>query len=239
MKRTLTVLLLILAVGLAQAQKGEKDNHNNHHRIRTYKDFKLDLGLNNYLIKDKFPDATGEIYTLKPIGSWYVALGRVYRSYLNRNLYMEWGGDVSWYNFKFEEASTILTKFPDRVEFSTESRMDYQSQKSKLAVTYVNASIVPMVKLGKSRKSLRIGAGVYGGYKVDSYTRYVYNFNGQKVKDRIHSSYFIENLRYGFRGRLGYRDFDLFANYDMNTLFTPGKGPELNPVSVGICFLDL
>jgi hypothetical protein len=43
-------------------------------------------------------------------------------------------------------------------------------------------------------------------------------------------------MRYGLRGQIGFNDIDLFVNYDMNDLFTEGKGPQLNAFSFGITF---
>ncbi len=46
--------------------------------------------------------------------------------------------------------------------------------------------------------------------------------------------YYLNNLRYGARLQIGFRGVDLFANYDLNDLFSVKKAPELHAVSFGI-----
>ena len=72
------------------------------------------------------------------------------------------------------------------------------------------------------------------GYRIDSYTKQMYYENGDKMKTHNHDNYYLNNLRYGLRLQLGFRDTDIFFNYDMNELFTDGKGPKLNAFSFGI-----
>lgn len=84
--------------------------------------------------------------------------------------------------------------------------------------------------------SFRIGAGPYLGYRIDSYAKQMYKDGGDKKRDRNHDSYYLENIRYGARLQIGFNDFDLFFNYDMNELFSEGKGPALNAFSFGVTF---
>jgi hypothetical protein len=54
----------------------------------------------------------------------------------------------------------------------------------------------------------------------------------EKIKDK--DSFFLNNFRYGVRLQVGYRSTDLFFNYDLNDLFSTGKGPSLNAFSFGV-----
>ena len=58
----------------------------------------------------------------------------------------------------------------------------------------------------------------------------------KKKTYRNHDNFYLNNIRYGIRARLGFRSFDFFADYDLSELFASGKGPALNPVSFGVIF---
>ncbi len=211
---------------------------------RTHHSFNIDVGMNNYLQNGKFPDGTNQLYTVKPWGSWYVSLNSVLRTQVTGKFFVEWGGGVTWYNFKFSNYKVVMSKDANGVIFSEDSR-DFEYTKSKLTVAYINASIVPVFDFGgSSRKnsffdhnhstSFRIGLGPYVGYRLDSYSKQVHLNGGDKVKTHTHDNFYLNNLRYGLRLQLGLRGTDIFFNYDMNDLFIENKGPKLNAFSFGI-----
>ncbi len=214
---------------------------------RTDNMLSFDLGFNNYLRNGKFPDESNALYAVKPVVSWYVALGLLNRTKVAGPLYLDWGANVSWYNFKFENERTRLTKGPDRVEFS-ESTEVIDPIKSKLVVPYLNVSLVPLFYFGKPSANdwfvfdrdkgagFRVGAGVYAGYRLGSRAKYVYREDGDREREKDRTNFYVNNYRYGVRFQLGYRGVDVFANYDLNELFVQDRGPELNAFSFGIVF---
>lgn len=211
---------------------------------RTHHTFNIDIGMNNYLEDGKFPSGSNQLYAVKPWGSWYVGLNSVLRTHVTGKFFMEWGGGVTWYNFKFSDTRVVMSKDDNGVIFSQDTR-DFEFTKSKLTAAYINASIVPVMDFGESSRrnsffghhhssSFRIGMGPYVGYLLDSYSKQVHMENGDKVKNHTHDNYYLSNLRYGLRLQLGFRGTDLFFNYDMNQLFVENKGPKLNAFSFGI-----
>jgi len=211
---------------------------------RTTHSFNIDFGMNNYLENGKFPDQNNSQYTVRPWGSWNWALNSIQRTPMGGKYFLEWGGGVSWYNFKFQDDRTKVTKGPDGVEFTQDIR-DYDFVKSKLSTAYINISAVPMIDFGggsrKSTifdshhsKSFRFGVGPYAGYRIDGDAKLVYKENGDKRKEKDHDNFYLNNFRYGVRFQFGFRDTDLFFNYDLNSLFIKGKGPELHAFSFGI-----
>ncbi len=239
MKRLFTLFLIsgIILTGF-QATAQDDEDKKRRRSSHTINDFKIDLGMNNYVTDGQFPDQTGELYTIKPFGSWYVALGSINSTKVLGPLWLDWGGDISWYNFKFQDPGVLVLRDPGQISFVQNPDSEVAPEKSKLVVSYINASMVPMFRFGHRKNSFRIGAGVYGGYRLGSYTKVKYNKNNQSFKDKDRGNYFVENLRYGVRFRLGFRDVDLFANYDLNNLFVAGRGPELNAFSVGVSIFD-
>ncbi len=211
----------------------------------------MDFGMNNYLEDGKFPDQNGAPYSVRPWGSWYVALGPSFQTRIAGKFGIEWGANVSWYNFKYQDASQRIMMDENSVFWETS--LDPSPAKSKLTVTYLNASLIPVLDFGYKTRyknnddgrtakyinhnndKFRIGLGGYVGYKVDSYSKFVYKDNG-KQKDHEKKGYYIDNLRYGLRFVMGVENFDFFVNYDLNNLLYVDRGPELNAFSFGISF---
>jgi hypothetical protein len=214
------------------------------HWGKTWQSFNFDLGTNNFLKDGKFPDSENAPYAVRPWGSWYVGLNSIQRTRVGRKFFIEWGAGVSWYNFKFQNSNIILQENDNGVEFIEDTR-DVDFKKSKLSMSFVQASMVPVVDFGgNSRKarmwegygnSFRIGLGPYIGYRIMSHTKVVYN-DGDREKDKNRDNFYLNNVRYGARLQLGYRSTDLFFNYDLNELFTTNKGPKLNAFSFGVIF---
>jgi hypothetical protein len=207
----------------------------------TFHSFNFDVGTNNYLSDGKFPDADGELYSVRPLGSWYVALNSMQKTRINQNSYLDWGVGVSWYNFKFQDNNVLVARGPQEVEFTADDR-DFNFIKSKLTASYVNATIVPMLDFGKGKRwnygrtgTFRMGLGGYVGYRVGSHSKLVYNDSG-KEKEKQNDSFYLNNIRYGARAQVGFRGTDFFFNYDLNDLFAENRGPKLNAFSFGITF---
>lgn len=213
----------------------------------------LDFGMNNYLENGQYPDANNAQYTVRPWGSWYIAIMPTWQTHLGGKLALDYGAGFSWYNFKFQDPRTRLVKGDNGAEFQ-QWDVELQASKSKLTVLHLNAHLVPVLDFGyrKStrtyddgfvqkrtryrRNGFRIGAGVFVGTRIDSYQKLVWRGTGHKSKLRERDNFYLENIRYGGRFLLGYGDVDLFVNYDMSTMFSKNRGPELNALTFGLSF---
>ncbi|MFY0606193.1 MAG: hypothetical protein JXR10_05730 [Cyclobacteriaceae bacterium] len=222
---------------------------------RTKNYFNVDVGLNNWLEGSSFPDENNQPYAVKPWGSWYIGLNSVNKTWLTGPLFVEWSLGVSWYNWKMQDAATLITKGANEIEFNP-APVTHNSTVSRLSVPYVNASIVPMFDFAKGRRrvknlergsvkfrtykkqGLRFGAGPYAGYRIGGQTKYKYREDGNKEKDKNSGNFFLTNLRYGVRAQVGWKGLDLFAMYDLNDVFAPNRGPVgsngLNAITFGI-----
>ena len=219
-KLLLSATLVLGLLGMVNAQdRDENDDGKRKRRYGTYNDFKIDLGINNFLEDGSAPSEGNAIYSVRPWGSWYVALKSVNDTHVSGKLHLLWGGDVSWYNFKFEDESVRLSEGSEAIQF-TASTDDVSFKKSKLTAAYINASMVPMLKFGSrhrydrkwfrwrgddwdfgwnSEEGFRIGAGMYAGYRIASYTKYVTKDGGDKEKDKDRNDFYLNNIRYGIR----------------------------------------
>lgn len=203
------------------------------------KGFHLDLGLNTYGY-NRTRGYNASDYNLRPLASQYVSIGAVASAPLARRekagLHLDVGVDFSWYNLLFEGNNTVVkganaVSFP--VLFSPEGD-EIVLKKSRLAIPYVNLSLMPTLNFRRAFIS-HISAGMYGGYRLGGSTKTKRSDN--RDKERIKGSYFISDWRYGLAAEIGIRHFvDFFFNYDLNALYQDGRGPEVRMMSFGVRF---
>jgi hypothetical protein len=237
-----------ISVKIRENKKTEIDIQKRNLSRRTRHSFNFDLGMNNYLSNGRFPDEDDALYTVRPFGSWYVGLNSIRKTNVTGPLFFEWGLGINWYNFKFQDSRARFLKQDNRVLFF-EDVAAIDPIRSKLTTSYINLTFVPLLDFSYNRnnfrdfsqdnyqsKSFRIGLGGYAGYRVGGKSKYVFTEEGsgskRKIKER--DNFYLSNWRYGLRFQIGYRGLDLYANYDLNELFLPNRGPQLNAFSFGI-----
>ena len=169
---------------------------------------------------------------VKPWGSWYVGLNTTGTWKPSKNFHIKSALGVSWYNFKMEDTDLIAVKSPNGIEWQEFN--EGEGTKSKISASFVNFTLVPSIQTNDG--NLRFGAGAYAGLRIGGRGKFVYDdARGEEVELYEKSNMFIENFRYGLRGEIGIgKEVDLFFNYDLNNLFQPGKGPEMQAMSFGI-----
>lgn len=198
-------------------------------------DYTVSIGLNTMIQQSANPNYPEDNYALRPIGSRYFALSAgamptiIRGKYASLKLY--YGVELAWNNFMFE-GNRIAQKDPAGIAFVDAGR---DLQKSKLTVCTIGIPVVPRLTFYNSdgRKICHIGFGGYVNYRLDSY-RKIKEANGGK--DRQHSDFYLNSVRYGLVAHLGLRSVDFFAKYDLNPLFQTGKGPDVRTLTFGIGF---
>lgn len=174
---------------------------------------------------------------VKPWGSWYVSLHSVGTWKASKNFHLRSTLGVNWYNFKFEDRGTIAVRNPDGLDFVNFEDLPNGPEgvptKSKISASYATLTLVPTFRTNDG--NFRIGAGGYAGFRLGGRGKYVYDdLDGDKQKVFTKSNMYVENFRYGLRGEVGVGDVTFFFNYDLNDLFQPGFGPELQAISFGL-----
>jgi len=134
------------------------------------------------------------------------------------NLYSD-----SWLRVNNEFA--YFEPIPDSISF----------RKSKLTATYVD---IPIELRYKSKGEFRVAVGFKFGFLIKAQTKYKGNNYIENTVDQViiktaHFN-FVESTRYGFTGRIGYKWLNVWGYYQLSTMFTSGKGPEMYPISIGI-----
>ena len=212
---------------------------------RTTHHFNIDLGTNNWLEDGNFPDANNAPYSVKPWGSWYVALNSVNRTWVAGPVFLEWGLGISWYNWKLQDPDSRIIKTDERIELVEDPNQN--GIKSKLTASYINVQMVPMFDFSRGRrrltsiestgirikryrrKGIRFGVGGYAGYRLGSHTKFKFKEGGSTEKDKERDNFFLENFRYGVRAQIGWKGVELFGMYDLNEVFAPDRGPIGSP----------
>jgi hypothetical protein len=198
-------------------------------------DYGVSIGLNNFIQQSAVAAYPEDSYDLRPLGSRYFALSMgamptiIRGKYASLKLY--YGVELAWNNFMFE-GNNVAEKTATGVAFPDAGR---DLQKSKLTVCTIGVPVVPRVTFYNSdgRKVCHIGLGGYVNYRLDSY-RKIKEADGSK--DRRHSDYYLNNIRYGLMAHLGIRSVDFFVKYDLSPLFEVGKGPDVRTLTFGIGF---
>lgn len=231
--------------------EAERVDKTSHH-------FNIDIGLNNWLEDGSFP-AGNAPYSIKSFGSWYIGLNSTNRTWIGGPVFLEWGVGINWYNWKLEDPDYIIQEGANEIEFNL-APATQNGTKSKLTASYINATVVPMFDFSRgrrkitsiesgglrikrySRKGFRFGVGGYAGYRIGSHTKFKYKEDGDRERDKDSDNFFLENFRYGLRAQIGWKGVELFANYDLNDVFSSNRGPinadgqnaSLSAISFGI-----
>lgn len=195
----------------------------------------LELGFNGYLNSENKSSTDG--YDFLELDQWKsIAVNLNFFDY-NINLYKRYimivsGFGLSFNNYRFKNnyqlhtgGSGVYGVFDSTINF----------QKNKLTVSYLTVPVLLEFNTSATnRRSFHISAGATFGYKIGSHTKQTYTLDGEKQKVKNFNEFSINPWRVDACGRIGYRNFTVFANYDLISLFRKDKGPEVYPFTVGL-----
>ena len=108
--------------------------------------------------------------------------------------------------------------------------------KSKLSTIYLTVPFMLefQVPVPGHKSRLYFSGGLIGGVKIGSHTKV--KIDGNKTKNREDLT--ISPFRYGTTARLGYKGINIFGTYYFSTFFKNGRGPEMNPFTIGIGLMN-
>lgn len=193
-------------------------------RIRYY--FTFHLGLNNYFEKDHVPSNENTPYVLDVWGSRYFAVDFLQKVKIAGPLYLTSGVELAFNNYMFR-GDVTPAKQNGLITFPA---LERDTRKSKLATTYFNIPVMPMLDF---KGNFKIAFGGYVGYRLESHTKIKYT-NGDDKKEKDRGNFYLNDWKYGLRGMIGIKSIKFFGNYELNTLYRDNKGPKLNSFSFGI-----
>jgi hypothetical protein len=205
----------------------------------------LEVGMNMFSQKDYSMytgteyEQFGEFFDLIPGKSltWNINFAEWAFKNEKNNLALVTGLGFSFSDYRFDQRITIEKQDGSGMIVPVSLRELDDYKKSKLTMTYLTAPLMLEVKtpLRMGRKRLSFAGGVIGGLHIGSHTKYKYDGNKEKSRGNFHLTQFKCDLT----GRIGLGDFCVFVNYGLTSLFKDGKGPDLNPMMIGISFPNI
>ncbi len=106
---------------------------------------------------------------------------------------------------------------------------DAKLEKSKLSTGFLTVPLLLEIHFPRDSK-LWMSMGVIGGIKMGSHSKV--KIDGTKTKD--HNDFDINPFRGGSTVRLGYKSFYLYGTYNFTPFFRDGRGPVMDPFTIGI-----
>lgn len=196
----------------------------------------LDVGLNTFID----PEPNPVPYDLRPLGSRYVSINTHIEPRIggpSSPLHLRTGLELAFNNFMFDK-NVSLRETDNQTLFFVEQERDFQ--KSKLAMSSINLPLMATIKVKNSRgkNAFTIGAGGFVGHRLGSHTKVKYPEGGRTNKDKERSNFNLSDVQYGTNFLLSFGPLQLFAKYNMNSLFLENRGPDVNVLSFGVTFFD-
>lgn len=206
------------------------------HKVKTiYKGF--EIGMNSYMAKpfDTFSPRNNQ---LQPEYGRSIQLNlnpfeyslKLYKNYVA----LTTGLGFTFNRYMFDKNFSLLADVDsfavvqDSISFS----------KNMLKASYLSIPLMLHFNTHqKNSKSFHFAFGIVQSLRLGSRTKQVWNVSNSKQKDIEKDSFNLNPFRTVATVRMGYGNFNLFAEYGLTTLFRNNRGPELYPFSVGITLI--
>jgi hypothetical protein len=195
----------------------------------------LDMGYNT-IVNDNFetnlPPAYDPMEDLQVWGSFDVNL-HLFRSRINiANGFVNfnYGLSLEWHHFRFDQNFSILPN-TDTLTLNTET-IEYD--KNKFNTTHIGLPLLLgfETKPWDTDKSFRVMFGYDPGLRIKGKTKHKLGGETDKTVDDFNLSQF----RHEVDGIVGFGGFNIYASYDLNSMFNVGEGPNAHPLSIGLIF---
>lgn len=162
-----------------------------------------------------------------------------YNHYFNiykENVRISVGLGLDWNNYRLAGDSSLRANAPKFTMYqdSTNGKaIDFT--KNKLLARYATLPVMLHFQTneGKNGKALGISGGVELGYLINGRLKQV---SENKGKTKVNDSFNLNELRYGFIGRVNYGSVGIYGKYYPQSVFNDNEGPNLNTFCVGLTF---
>ncbi len=200
----------------------------------------LSLGLNSFTSKQLDNNFPKEALELDKPRSWEVNIDVLQFSF---NLIKQHFGIVTGLGFKFNNYrfKNNYTIYNDNNNIYAVEDTIYNYTKSKMTISSVR---IPLLfewqnTFSRKKRSIYIGAGLIGSYKMQSFMKYNYTANDDKKKLKKFSDYYLNPFQYSIILRFGIGEIELYGEYNLSSMFEKGKAIDANQFSAGIILLEL
>lgn len=217
--------------------KREKKSESNHKEFKGHL-FGVDIGFNNYVTADHSTSLPTEDMYMELNASQSVAttvnfLEQGFNLNKSGTIGIVTGLGLEFNNYRFD-SQYILTE--DEAGDITYRLSDEKLDKNKLMTVY---GILPLMLEFQTANRYNNGcaylsAGVVGGVRLKSHVKVV---DSEGNKSKYKGNYNLQDLRYGFMARVGYKFINLYGVYYPVSLFNNSNDPELYPFSIGFSIM--
>ncbi len=202
----------------------------------------IELGFSNFINNNSSLASDQEMgfMQLKPEKSFNLSLNifEVGFPIIAKNLGVSTALSLEWNRYALEQNIDILTDENNILKPITIDENIIKYNKNYLNSTYLNVPVIMEFQKQLGSKQIYISAGAFGGVRLTSRQKQVFDSNGDKNKIKNKDDFEMSPFKYGLTARIGYGPISLFANYSMNTLFKNNAGPELYPITVGLRLIN-
>lgn len=109
--------------------------------------------------------------------------------------------------------------------------------KNQLRVNSFNIPVLLQINTSRfEEKNFHIAFGVIGGVRMSSKVKYKYDVLGGENDHKEKGRYNLNPFQLSATARIGFRDFGLFANYNILSLYEKGKSETAYPLTFGASF---
>ncbi len=161
-----------------------------------------------------------------------------YNHYFNiyrENVRLSVGLGLDWNNYRLAGDSTAIPNSP-KFGFNKDSLVNsIDFTKNKLLARYATLPIMLHFKTNefKNGNSIGVSGGVELGYLINGRVKQVSEVKG---KTKVNDGFNLNELRYGFIGRVNYGSVGIYGKYYPQSVFNKNEGPDLNTFCVGLTF---
>lgn len=200
----------------------------------------LELGVNGYMNSSGslHPPASHDFMELNYRKSLVFNFNFLEHSFrlVNNYVMLTTGLGTEFNRYEFDKNYTLipgsdsLNAFNANVDFS----------KNSLKTAYLTAPLMLQFNTNKKvKKSFHFAVGVLGGYNFSTHLKQVYENGGEKYKSKVYDGFNVNPFKASATVRIGYGNFNIFANYGLTPLFDKRAAPDLSPFAVGITLVGL
>lgn len=207
-------------------------------RTESYLD--IGFGFNQNLEDGQFlvQDIPGETNFWK---SSYFHLGTGGKTRLGNpysKLYLKYGIDFSWNTFH-PIGSDVLRRGDTAAFFGpVDTGQSYET--NKFSIAYFNVPVMFQLdfsEVGERDEAFTLGLGGYAGIRMRGKRELEYATpTFERVEEEVRDDFYTSQFRYGLMAEVGYGNFKLRAQYDLNPFFRESRGPAYNLASLGLTF---
>lgn len=109
-------------------------------------------------------------------------------------------------------------------------------RKNKLNVSTIRVPLMLEINTSKNaNKNFHIAAGMEFAYRIHSVTKQRFDLDDKHYRIKQRDDFNLEPFSYGLAARIGYNNVTVYANYSLSRLFKKNAGPQVYPVTVGVC----